>query len=98
MLYELVTGIFPFQGHDISSVVENIFKLKIYWPKDINTDAKNLIMKILRLDPKQRLPLEVMLKHPFIAKYFPDATKYLVKPEEGVQYKPIIVSKDDPKP
>ena len=54
-------------------------------------------MKILKLDPKQRLPLEDMLKHPFITKYVPDATKYLIKPEENVQYKPFVVSKDDPK-
>ena len=97
LLFELVTGNFPFQGNDISSFIENILKLRIYWPRDINTDAKNLIMKILKLDPKGRLPLENMLKHPFIAKYFPDATKYLIKPEEGAQYKPFIVCKDDPK-
>ena len=54
-------------------------------------------MKILKLDPKHRLPLEEMLKHPFITKNVPDATKYLIKPEEGVQYKPFIFSKDDPK-
>ena len=96
LLFELVTGTFPFQYHDISSVIENILRVKISWPKDINTDAKNLIMKILRKYPKQRLPLEDMLKHPFIAKYFPDTTKYLIKPEEGVQYKPFIVCKDDP--
>ena len=97
LLFELVTSTFPFQGNDISSVIEKISKFKIAWPKDINIDAKNLIMRIIKYDPKQRLPLEDMLKHPFIAKYFPDATKYLIKPEEGIQYKPFIVCKDDPK-
>ena len=97
LLFELVTAQVPFQGNDIDTLKENILKLKITWPKDINTDAKNLIMKILKLDPKQRLPLEDMLKHPLITKFIPDATKYLIKPEEGVQYKPFIVCKDDPK-
>mgnify|MGYP003571422446 FL=1 len=97
LLFELVTATVPFQGSDIDTLKDNILKLKITWPKDINTDAKNLIMKILKLDPKQRLPLEDMLKHPFITKYVPDAIKYLIKPEEGVQYKPFVVSKDDPK-
>ena len=96
LLFELITGTFPFDG-DLTTTIDNILKLKIKWPKDINNDAKNLIMKILKLEPKQRLPLESMLKHPFIAKYFPDATKYLIKPEEGVKYKPFIVCKDDPK-
>ena len=97
LLFELVTAQVPFQGNDIDTLKENILKLKITWPKDINTDAKNLIMKILKLDPKQRLPLEDMLKHPFITKFIPDAAKSLIKPEEGVQYKPFIVCKDDPK-
>ena len=97
LLFELVTAAVPFQGNDIDTLRENILKLKITWPKDINTDAKNLIMKILKLDPKQRLSLEDMMKHPFITKYVPDASKYLIKPEEGVQYKPFVVCKDDPK-
>ena len=70
LLFELVTAAVPFQGNDIDTLKENILKLKITWPKDINTDAKNLIMKILKLDPKQRLPLEDMLKHPFILNMF----------------------------
>ena len=97
LLFELTTASVPFQGNDIDTLKDNILKLKINWPKDINTDAKNLIMKILKKDPKQRLPLEEMMKHPFITKFIPDAQKYLIKPEEGVQYKPFIVSKDDPK-
>jgi serine/threonine protein kinase len=76
---------------------ENIKNLYIKWPKDINTDAKDLIMRILKKDPKQRLPLKEMIEHPFISKYFPDATKYLIKPEQNKQYKPYIACKDDPK-
>ena len=96
LLFELATATVPFQGNDIDTLKDNILNLKITWPKDINTDAKNLIMKILKLDPKQRLPLEEMLKHPFITKFIPDATKCLIKPEPNLQYKPFIVSKDDP--
>ena len=97
LLFELTTASVPFKGNDIDTLKDNILKLKINWPKDINTDAKNLIMKILKKDPKQRLSLEEMMKHPFITKFIPDAHKYLIKPEEGVQYKPFIISKDDPK-
>ena len=97
LLFQLVTAKEPFEGDDIFKVRENILKLKIDWPKDINSDAKDLIKKILKLEPKKRLSLEDILKHPFITKFIPDATKYLIKPEEGVQYKPFVVSKDDPK-
>ena len=97
LLFELVTANPPFSGDDLDSLKENILKLKINWPKDINVDAKNLIMKILKLDPKQRLPLEEMIKHPFITKFTPDAPKRLIKPVEGIKYEPFIISKDDPK-
>ena len=97
LLFELCTATVPFNGNDIDTLKENILNLKISWPKDINTDAKNLIMKILKKDSKDRLPLEDMLKHPFITKYCPDAVKKLIKPDPSVKYKTFILSKDDPK-
>ena len=97
LLFELVTANPPFLGNDLDTLKENVLKLKINWPKDINVDAKNLIMKILKLDPKQRLPLEDMVKHPFFTNYCPDASKFLINPKENIQYKPFVVSKDDPK-
>ena len=97
LLFELVTANPPFLGNDLDTLKENVLKLKINWPKDINVDAKNLIMKILKLDPKQRLPLEDMMKHPFITKFTPDAAKYLIKPAENAPYEPFVISKDDPK-
>ena len=96
LLFELATGSVPFPGNDIESLESNILKLKIQWPKDINIDAKNLIMKILKLDPKARISLPDMLKHHFITKYCPDASQCLIKPDESIKYKPFIVSKDDP--
>ena len=96
LLFELMTGNVPFQGNDIETLKSNILKLKIAWPRDINTDAKNLIMKILKLDPNARLPLSDMLQHPFFTKYFPNASQSLIKPDDSIKYKPFVVSKDDP--
>ena len=97
LLFELITSQVPFQGNDIDTLKDNILNLKISWPKDINKEAKNLIKKILKLDPNKRLSLEDIIKDPFITQYFPNASDCLIKPEEGVQYKPFIISKDDPK-
>ncbi len=97
LLFELITGNVPFQGNDIETLQNNILKIKISWPRDINTDVKNLIMKILKLDPKSRLPLSEMLQHPFFTRYFPNAAQSLIKPDDNIKYKPFIVSKDDPK-
>ena len=97
LLFELITGNVPFQGPDIEALKSNILHLKIMWPKEMNPDAKDLISKILKLDPRQRLPLEDMLEHPFFLKYFPDAPSSLILPGPNIIYKTFIVSKDDPK-
>ena len=97
LCFELMTGNVPFQGNDIDTLKDNILHLKITWPKDINIDGKNLIKKILKSDPSARISLEEMLQHPFFTKYFPNAVKSLIKPDENANYKPFIVSKDNPK-
>ena len=96
LLFELITGNVPFQGNDLESLKENILHLRIAWPKDINTDAKNLIKKILKLDPGSRISLEEMLQHPFISKHFPNAINSLIKPGDQGEYPTFIINKDDP--
>ena len=97
LLFELMTGSVPFQGKDIESLKSNILHLRINWPKEMNSNAKDLISKILKLDPSERISLEEMLEHPFFTKYFPDAQKSLILPDPNIIYKTFIVSKDDPK-
>jgi len=97
LLFELITGTVPFQGKDIESLKSNILHLRISWPKEMNKDAKDLISKILKLDPNERITLEDMLEHPFFTKYFPDAQKCLILPDPNIIYKTFVVSKDDPK-
>jgi len=97
LLFELTTGTLPFQGETIEALKNNILNLKISWPKDINLDAKNLIIKILKVEPDQRISLTDMIQHDYFTKHIKDPLQYLVKPEENVQYNTFLVSKDDPK-
>jgi serine/threonine protein kinase len=48
LMFELLTGTIPFSGSNMNALSENIVKIKINWPKDINLDAKDLIKKILK--------------------------------------------------
>jgi aurora kinase len=97
LLFELITKKVPFQGKDLETLKSNILHLKISWPQEMNPDAKDLISKILKLEPNQRMPLEEMLEHPFFLKYFPDAPSCLILPDPNITYKTFVVSKDDPK-
>ena len=97
LLFELSTGSPPFLGNDIETLKNNINHLKINWPKDIGLDVKNLIMKILKYDPKLRISLVEILNHPFFTKYFPNAASNLIKPQENLKYNIFVVSRDNPK-
>ena len=97
LLFELTTGKVPFQGRDIETLKSNILHLKIAWPKEMDPSAKDLISKILRLNPSERLPLKDILKHEFFLKFFPDAPSCLILPNPNIKYKTFVVSKDDPK-
>jgi len=96
LLFELMTGQTPFEGNDIDTVKYNISKLNIAWPPYMDPDAKDLISKILKLNGKDRLPIEDILKHKFFSQFFPNAVKELTKPENQ-KNKIFVVSVDDPK-
>ena len=95
LLFELLTGVSPFQGFDVQTIKYNINRLKIAWQRDMDRDAVDLIKRILKYNPEERISLEQMLLHPFITKYFPNAISCLIKPD-NTQYKLFIVSKDNP--
>jgi len=100
LIFELLTGRCPFDGQSDNIIYDNILKNKIDWPKDINLEAKNLIGRILKTDPKDRISLSDMLKHPFFTKNVENPEEFLLKPSEitNQDEKSIyIISRDNPK-
>ena len=65
LLFELLTGNPPFEGKSQNDLFSNILALKIKWPKGFNGVAKDLISKLLKIDPKHRLPVEQICDHPW---------------------------------
>ena len=96
LLYELVTGSQPWQGADIPSVKDSIRGIKIKWPPNVDRLAADLICKILKYNPEERITLRNMLNHPFITQYFPNATSCLIRPDINAQYQVYVISKDHP--
>ena len=97
LLFELSTGNIPFLGNNIETLKSNIRNMNISWPRDINPEIKNLISKILKYDPKARISIPEILNHSFFTTYIDNPTQYLITPDEQTQYKPFIVSTDNPK-
>ncbi|EGC28739.1 hypothetical protein DICPUDRAFT_159783, partial [Dictyostelium purpureum] len=68
ILYEFLCGISPFNGSSVQETFQNILQRNITWPEDMSEDAKDIIDKLLALDPKSRLGYngaQEIKSHPF---------------------------------
>ena len=63
LMFELLAGYSPFVAKSNQDLYQNIRRLKIQWPKDMPPLAKNLIGKILKLNPVDRPSLQEILDH-----------------------------------
>lgn len=68
VLYEFLVGSPPFGtiSDDPKVIVQRISQVDFRWPSGVTDDAKDLISKLLKKDPRQRLPLECIPTHPFV--------------------------------
>lgn len=71
LIFELIAGYPPFSGSDYSEIALNIKKVRINWSNDFPPLAKNLVSKILKLDPLERLSLDDIKKHAWFSKTKP---------------------------
>ena len=96
LLFELLCGDVPFDGNDAETVKNNIIELNISWPNYVIPEAKDLITKILKIDPMERPSIETIITHNFFKKYFPNAINELIKPDK-IKTKIFVISSDNPK-
>jgi calcium-dependent protein kinase len=73
ILYVLLVGYPPFKGNSQKELLSNIVKGKYSlegeeWDR-VSIEAKDLISKMLELDPNKRLSAEESLMHPWMVKY-----------------------------
>jgi len=71
ILYEFLTGLPPFNGHKVEEIFQNILKNDIQYPEeDVSPIAKDLISKLLEINPDDRLGrkgISEVKSHPFFA-------------------------------
>lgn len=98
MLFEFCNGYPPFDGATVQDVFSEIFAGKISWPEpaydDMSENCKNLISRLLEMDPAKRLTGSHRVKaHPFFMQGDPDF--WLTLPDETPPFVPEQTSAED---
>lgn len=66
MLYTFLVGKPPFDTEAVKSTLNRVIHADFDLPSHLSEDAKNLIQSLLKKNPKERLSLPDILKHPFM--------------------------------
>lgn len=68
-LYGITTGNLPFVDDNIQRLMQKIVYTEPKFNSNVSPELKDLIMKLLRKNPSQRLSLHEIWSHPWIRKY-----------------------------
>lgn len=104
ILFEFIFGYPPFHGDTPENVFENILARKIDWPSEedptVSDEAKDLMTKLMTIDPKQRLGANIgeilpsggeeIRRHPWF-----DGTKWETLLEDEAQFIPAPENPED---
>ncbi|KAE9002585.1 Aurora kinase [Phytophthora rubi] len=69
LMFEFLTGAPPFETENTKETYRRIAHVDLKFPSHVSAEARDLLVKILRHDPQQRLPLERVLQHPWILQH-----------------------------
>ncbi|CAG0888739.1 unnamed protein product [Darwinula stevensoni] len=70
-LYNLITGIYPFEGDNIYRLYENIVSREMLMPTDLEPSLQNLLQGMLEKEPSKRFTLYQIQRHDWVKKHFP---------------------------
>lgn len=66
LLYEFLVGSPPFEAEGHNATYRRIQRVDLHFPKIVPEDAQDLIRKLLQKDPRKRLSLESIPRHPWV--------------------------------
>lgn len=64
-MFELLTGSPPFEGANQNELFDSILNFRIKWPKGFSGVARDLVSKLLKTNPSDRISLEEVTNHPW---------------------------------
>ena len=65
ILFAMLCGYLPFEDKDNDILFKKILECEIEFPENVSDSAKDLIRKILVVDPKERISIDNIKKHKF---------------------------------
>ncbi|KAK9241397.1 kinase-like domain-containing protein [Lipomyces kononenkoae] len=69
ILFALLTGHLPFDDDNIRNLLMKVQAGRFQMPPDISVQAKDLIWRILKTNPDERITATEILEHPLLKKY-----------------------------
>jgi serine/threonine protein kinase len=69
LCYEFMTGNPPFEAEGHTATYRRISKVDLQFPKTMSAEAQDLVTKLLRKKPEDRLPLPEVANHPWIRRH-----------------------------
>ncbi|KAE9585589.1 hypothetical protein Lal_00009782 [Lupinus albus] len=86
ILYALLSGYLPFQGENVLRIYRKSFKADYAFPEWISPQAKNLISKLLVVNPEKRYSIDDITKHPWFQVGFMRPIAFSLTKENSVQH------------
>jgi serine/threonine protein kinase len=87
LLYELLHNYAPYSGRSMSEVSKKIISKKLEFASTIAEDARSLIQRILKQNPKERPSIKEILKDPFVQRNYGPIDPSLIKEIHGKEAK-----------
>ncbi|WLF81147.1 Serine/threonine-protein kinase hsl1 [Lodderomyces elongisporus] len=76
ILFALLTGHLPFDDENIRKLLLKVQSGKFIMPHELSWEAKDLISKMLKVNPAERISMAGILSHPLLSKYPNPAVTY----------------------
>lgn len=69
LLYAMVFGTLPFGGDNLPELLNEIVEKELVVPKHVSPELRDLLGRLMTKDPAQRIRLEDVKKHPWLAEF-----------------------------
>lgn len=90
ILFALLTGHLPFDDENIRKLLLKVQNGKFLMPNNLSSESKDLISKMLKVNPSERITIDAILQHPLLTKYpEPSVRKDKVTEYSDLNIRPI---------